>query len=180
MSLLGIDVGTSGCKAAVFSEDGQALASAYEEYDYQRPQPGWAELDSQQVWACVQRTIAQVAQQARHDPIKALSVSSLGEAVVPVTRQREILGPSLLNFDARGAAYLPGLHKRIADERWYSINGNTPGNHYSLPKLKWLQQHQPDLYQRTDHFLHWSGFVSFMLGAEADGQLLAGESHPAV
>jgi xylulokinase len=167
MSLLGIDVGTSGCKAAVFSEEGQLLASAYEEYDYQHPQPGWAELNSQQVWACVQRTIAQVAQQTQHDPIKALSVSSLGEAVVPVTRQREILGPSLLNFDARGAEYLLELHERIEDEQWYRINGNTPGNHYSLPKLKWLQQHQPELYQQTDHFLHWSGFVSFMLGAEA-------------
>ena len=167
MSLLGIDVGTSGCKAAVFSEDGQALASAYEEYDYQHPQPGWAELDSRQVWASVQRTIAEVVQQTQSDPIKALSVSSLGEAVVPVTRQREILGPSLLNFDARGVEFLPELHERIEVERWYRINGNTLGNHYSLPKLKWLQQHQPELYQQTDHFLHWSGFVSFMLGAEA-------------
>ena len=82
MSLLGIDVGTSGCKAAVFSEEGQQLALAYEEYDYQHPRPGWAELDSLQVWASVQRTIAQVARQTPHDPIKALSVSSLGEDAV--------------------------------------------------------------------------------------------------
>lgn len=167
MSLLGIDVGTSGCKSAVFSEDGQVLASAYEEYDYQHPQPGWAELDSRQVWASVQRTIAQVAQQAHHDPIKALSVSSLGEAVVPVTRQREMLGPSLLNFDVRGAEHLAELRRCLEDEYLYRINGNTLGNHYSLPKLKWLQQHQHELYQQTDYFLHWSGFVSFMLGAEA-------------
>jgi xylulokinase len=167
MSLLGIDVGTSGCKAAVFSEEGQLLALAYEEYDYQHPQSGWAELDARQVWESVQRTVTQVAQQAQHDPIRALSVSSLGEAVVPVTRQREILGPSLLNFDARGAEYIPELHERIDDERLYGLNGNTLGNQYSLTKLKWLQQYQPDLYQLTDHFLHWSGFVSFMLGAEA-------------
>ena len=109
MSLLGIDVGTSGCKAAVFSEEGQLLALAYEEYDYQHPQPGWADSIRSRCGRCVQRTIAQVAQQAQHDPVKALSVSSLGEAVVPVTRQREILGPSLLNFDARGAEYLPEL-----------------------------------------------------------------------
>jgi xylulokinase len=167
MSLLGIDVGTSGCKAAVFSEEGQLLALAYEEYDYQHLQPGWAELDSRPVWESVQRTIAQVAQQTQRDPIKALSVSSLGEAAVPVTCQREILGPSLLNFDARGAEYLPELCERIDDERLYRINGNTLGNQYSLTKLKWIQQHQPELYQQTDHFLHWSGFVSFMLGAEA-------------
>src|SRR5512135_2430450 len=115
MSLLGIDVGTSGCKAAAFSEEGRLLALAYEEYDYQHPQPGWAELDARQVWECVQRTIAQVARQAHsRDPIKSLSVSALGEAVVPVTRRREILGPSLLNFDTRGAEYLPELRARLA------------------------------------------------------------------
>ncbi len=167
MSLLGIDVGTSGCKAAVFSEEGQLLALAYEEYDYQHPQPGWAELDARQVWEGVQHTIAHVARQARHDPVKALSVSSLGEAVVPVTRDREILGASLLNFDVRGAECLPELRERIEDGRLYGINGNTLGNQYSLTKLKWIQQHQPELYQPTDHFLHWSGCVSFMLGAEA-------------
>src|SRR5512139_2584920 len=113
MSLLGVDVGTSGCKAAVFSEEGQLLALTYEEYDYQHPQPGWAELDSRQVWESVQRIIAQVAQRAQRDPIKALSVSSLGEAVVPVTRHREILGASPLNFDARGAEYLPELRERL-------------------------------------------------------------------
>ena len=46
------------------------------------------------------------------------------------------------------------------------INGNTLGNHYSLTKLLWLKEHQPDLYQQTHKFLHWSGFVSFMLGAD--------------
>ena len=44
MSLLGIDVGTSGCKSAVFSERGELLSVAYEEYDMERPQPGWAQL----------------------------------------------------------------------------------------------------------------------------------------
>ncbi len=38
MSLLGIDAGTTGCKAAVYSERGELLASAYEEYDVEHPQ----------------------------------------------------------------------------------------------------------------------------------------------
>ncbi len=143
------------------------LASAYEEYDYQHPQPGWAELDTLQVWDIVERAIRKAATGAPHDPIKALAVSSLGEAVVPVTNDRQILGPSLLNFDARGAEYVAELQRVVDDEQLYQIDGNTLGNHYSLTKLKWIKQHQPDLYQRTDKFLHWSGFVSFMLGADA-------------
>jgi len=167
VSLLGIDVGTSGCKSAAFSQDGQLLGLAYEEYDYQSPQPGWAELDSEQIWRQVKLTLAKTTAATKHDPVQALCVSSLGEAVVPTSLDRKILGPALLNFDNRGSEYISELNGAISNERFYSINGNTLGNQYSLTKLKWIKQHQPELYRQTDFFLHWSGFVSFMLGAEA-------------
>ncbi len=166
MSLLGIDVGTTGCKAAVFSETGRLLKSGYREYDYRRPEPGWAELDTLEVWKKILETIAEANSAAGTDPVKALAVSSLGEAVVPVSRDRRPLGPSLLNFDARGSEYLPRLRATVNDARWHAINGNPLGNYYSLTKLLWLKEHQPELYARTHKFLHWSGFVSYMLGAE--------------
>lgn len=166
MSILGIDVGTSGCKSAVFSEAGELLSLAYEEYDYLHPHPGWAELDVPAVWAQVKRTIGKAVAGAGGAPVRALCVSSMGEAVVPVTARREIVGPSLLNFDARGDEYLPELGARMPVERLYRVNGNTLGSPYTLTKLKWLKEHQPDLYRRAAAFLHWSGFVSHMLGAE--------------
>ena len=170
MSLLGIDVGTSGCKSAVFSETGDLLGLAYEEYNFLHPQPGWAELDAPAVWQQIQRTIrkavADAAGQAPTDPVRALCVSSMGEAVVPVTKNREILGPSLLNFDARGDEFLPELAQGMPNERLYRLNGNTLGSPYTLTKLRWLKIHQPALYGSADAFLHWSGFVAFMLGAE--------------
>jgi xylulokinase len=166
MSLLGIDAGTTGCKAALFATDGSPLASAYEEYDVQRPEPGWAELDAVAVWEQIKRTIAEAAVGAGADPVTALCVSSLGEAVVPVTAERQILGPSLLNFDARGEAYLEDLAAALDDESLYRTNGNTLGNHYSLTKIKWIKEHRPGIYEDTFKLLHWSNFVSFMLGAE--------------
>jgi xylulokinase len=166
MSLLGIDVGTTGCKAAVFSEAGQLLASAYQEYDHLRAHPGWAELDAVAVWEKIKSMISTVGASAGSDPITALAVSSLGEAVVPVTEDRQILGPSILNFDVRGEAYLERLAQDLCDERLYKINGNTLGNHYGLTKLMWINEHQPELYERTFKFLLWGSFVPFMLGAE--------------
>ena len=166
MSLLGIDVGTTGCKMALFSEDGGLLASAYTEYDAQRPQPGWAQLDAADVWEKVKSMLGQVTSRSASDPLKALAVSSLGEAVVPVTEDRQILGPSILNFDVRGEEYLEGFARALPNERLYRINGNTLGNHYGLTKLKWIQEHQPEIYQRTFKFLLWGSFVSFMLGAQ--------------
>lgn len=166
MSLLGIDVGTTGCKAAVFSTEGSVLASAYEEYDVLRPEPGWAELDAVAVWDKVRRTIREVVSQSTADPVTSLAVSSLGEAVVPVSGNRRILGPSILNFDRRGEEYLAHLSDILHTEFLYRINGNTLGNHYSLTKLQWIKEHQPELYARTYKLLHWSSFVAFMLGAD--------------
>ena len=57
MSLLGIDVGTTGCKAAAYRDDGHQLALHYEEYSIQRPRPGWAQLDAEEVWEKVKLTI---------------------------------------------------------------------------------------------------------------------------
>ena len=102
MSLLGVDIGTTGCKAAAFTEDGRCLASAYREYPTQHPAPGLAELDSLAVWQSVQDVIRQVARETAGDPVSAASFSSLGEAMVPVTSRREILAPSILCVDARG------------------------------------------------------------------------------
>ncbi len=170
MSLLGIDVGTTGCKAVVFSLDGQALASAYREYNLRRPQPGWAELDANEVWDKIKDSIRQAVALAAADPVRALAVSSMGEAVVPVSADRRILGPSINpNFDLRGREYLPSLGCTLDNERLYRINGNTLGNPYTLTRLKWIREHQPDLYHQTFKFLFWSSLVSLMLGGEPGG-----------
>lgn len=166
MSLLGIDVGTTGCKVVLFNQEGHQISIAYEEYDIQRPQPGWAELDAVEVWDKVKRCIRTAALGSRDDPIRALAVCSMGEAIVPVSAERQILGPSLLNFDARGAEYLPALGSALSAEHLYQINGNTLGNHFSLTKLLWIKHHQPELYARTAFFLHWGSAITYMLGAE--------------
>ncbi len=167
MSLLGIDVGTTGCKASVFSEEGVVLGAAYAEYDVDRPKPGWSQLDACAVWDAVKSTIGRAVLDAKGDPVRALAVSSLGEAMVPVSADRRILGPSILNDDTRGEEYLEALAERFDNPYLYGISGNTLGNHYSLPKLLWLREHEPDLYQQADAFLLWGSFVPFMLGAEA-------------
>jgi len=166
MSLLGIDIGTTGCKVVLFSRQGEPLASAYREYNIERPEPGWAELDARATWAIIQEAIRAVTAHPAARDIRALAVSSLGEAVVPVSADRCILGPSLLNFDARGEEFLDSLRAVLDDTRLYPINGNTLGNHYTLTKLKWIRAYRPALYDQTAYFLHWSAFVAFMLGAD--------------
>lgn len=142
------------------------MASAYEEYNFTIAEAGYAELDPQVVWERVKRSIRKVTALSKADPVTSLSVSSLGEAVVPVGRDRQILGTSMLNFDIRGEEYLDKLGRSLEAEHLYQITGNTLGNQYSLTKLMWIKEHEPALYSLTYKFLHWSSFIAFMLGAE--------------
>ena len=166
MSLLGVDVGTTGCKAVAFSEQAQVLSYGYAEYDIKTPQPGYAELDTAEVWNKVKAVIAKAASGTGDDNITSLSITSLGEAMVPVTRDRKPLGDSILLIDTRGNEEVPFISSVIDNESLYQINGNTLGTHYSLPTLLWIKKNNPGLYARTDKFLLWSSFVAFMLGAE--------------
>lgn len=166
MNLLGIDIGTTGCKVALFSPQGDMLGAAYREYAAQAPKEGWAELDSEAIWNHVQDTIRSVMQAVPAAPVKALAISSLGEACVPVSAERQILGPAILNFDHRGLEFLDVIQQKVPAIDLFSVNGNTPGNNYSLTKLMWIKAHQPELYTKTYKFLYMGAFIAFMLGAD--------------
>jgi xylulokinase len=166
MSLLGIDVGTSGCKAAAFLESGECLASAYREYATLHPCEGWAELDSREVWNCVRDTIAEVSGRVTQHPVRALCVSSMGEAMTPVSKDRQILGPCILSSDTRGMEYIEALARQIPQEAFFRINPNIFGPQYSLPKLLWRREYQPALYAQAHKFLLWGDLVAFMLGCD--------------
>lgn len=167
MSLMGLDVGTTGCKAVIFSENGTILTQTYNEYDTMHPKPGYSELDSEDVWEKIKRTIGEAASQtAADDPVTALSVASMGEAVVPVTDDHHILGPSILNFDIRGEEYVEKLRSTLPVEKLYEINGNPWGNQYGITKLMWTREHRPELYEKTYKLMLWGSFVLYMLGGE--------------
>jgi len=166
MSLMGIDVGTTGCKVIAFSEKGEIVASAYAEYDAVRRQPGWAELDSRDVWKKICTCIQRVASQTSRDPVSALAVTCLGEAATPVSKDREILGNSILNFDERGQEYVAEIEAAVGRDRLFRLNGNILGHFYSAPKLMWLKRHDPKFFDSVHKFLLWEDFVGFMLGCD--------------
>jgi xylulokinase len=165
MSLLGIDVGTTGCKVTALSAEGQVLGSAGREYDVLRPHSGWAELDSQAVWSAIRASIHEAAQCTTADPIAALSVSSMGEAMTPVSRDRRILGNCLLGFDVRGREVLE-LLATLDPHVFFERSGNVASTIYGGQKLIWLRDHRPELFEAADKFLSWADLVAYLLGGE--------------
>ncbi len=159
MSLLGIDVGTSGCKTAVFSESGELLALAYEEYDYPAPAAGLGRAGCARGVGTGEADHPQGGcRSAGGDPVHgAVRVfdgrsGCAGDTPTATSwgRRCSTLTPAEMNTCPISAAWMPA-------ERLYAINGNTLGSPYTLTKLMWLKQHQPDLYGRSGR--------SFCIGA---------------
>jgi xylulokinase len=165
MIFLGIDLGTTGCKAVLFDEKGTSVSSSYREYSIISDAPGYAELDSIRIWNYVKEMIIE-CRSGTSESIKAISVSSLGEALVPVSKNRKPIGNSLLNYDSRGNEYLPWLSEIISDEDLYAVNGNPLGPSYALTKLLWYKKVETEIYERADKFLLWGSYILFMMGAD--------------
>ena len=83
MSLLGLDIGITGCKAVAFSPSGDMLAQAYREYKLYQPQPGWMELDPAEVWSAVSEVIGRTAAAVTGDPVRALLMDMNSLMVFP-------------------------------------------------------------------------------------------------
>ena len=171
MSLLGLDIGTSGCKASIIDFSGNCLAQAYQEYPLISLQPGWQEIDPERVWQSVRQVISQVVREVRMsnaaDPVWAISVSSFGEAVIAIDPDGHPLGNSMIYIDSRGQQEAAELESKLGSDQVLSITGTTILPMYSICKIMWLKKHQPELYRKTWKFLLFADYILFRLGARA-------------
>jgi xylulokinase len=166
VSLLGIDVGTTACKAVAFDLTSRPLASATRDYPLQTPAPGRLELDANVVWDAVEATVREV-NATLTDPVTALAVSSQGEAVTPVGADGAVLAGSPVSFDTRAVEQCAQLEAAIGRERLAQITGQPPHPMFTIAKLRWWAEHDPELIRKTWKFLCFGDLVSWRLGGEA-------------
>ncbi|HZE97486.1 MAG TPA: FGGY-family carbohydrate kinase [Planctomycetota bacterium] len=164
MSLLGIDVGTTGCKAVVFDEGGRILSSAYREYPLHFPQTGWIELDSNRVVKSVRDVVRESAGKAKKDPVRALAVASQGEAVTPIGADGKFLHNGIVTFDARTAPLVDWWEQKLPRQRIFEISGMPLHGMYTASKILWWQQNRPDVFSKAKRFLCYQDLMIQQLG----------------
>jgi len=167
MSLVGLDVGTTGCKAIVVDLGGRIIAQSYREYPLHSPRPGWHELDPGEVWAGIVAVLTEAAAQTGgEDPIRALAVTSQGEAGVALTADGDVLGRSLVSFDTRSAPQAERWIAEFGAQRTFEITGQPPQSMYTIPKLLWMKENIPGFAERLWKFLCFEEFVIYRLTGE--------------
>jgi len=164
VSLMGLDIGTTGTKANVFNDGGKLVASAYREYPLEHPQPGWIELNPERVWKCVCEAVSEAASKAASDPVKAFAISVLGEAAVPVDAAGNVLANSILGFDNRAAGLFDNWIKQIDPAEVMRITGQPPSQMFTIVKLMWIKQNRPDIFSRMARYMTFCSFAQMKMG----------------
>jgi xylulokinase len=164
MSLMGIDIGTTGTKAVIFSENGAILATAYRTYDELFPRPGWVEMNPNQMWQAVCDVIRQASAEVTTDPIQAIGCAVLGEAITPIDNRQRPLYNTLPSVDARCKKQVEWWEETIGADEIYAITGQPLHTSYSINKVMWLRDEMPEVYKNAWKFLLWEDLFCCWLG----------------
>ncbi len=163
--LLAHDIGTSGDKATLFTEEGQAIASHLEPYPLYQDGALNAEQDAEDWWNVFCKSTRILLRESSVDPesIEAVSFSGQMMGCLAVGEDGGPLRRSIIWADQRAQEEVEIIRDRISDEQFYSISGhrNTPS--YSIQKAIWIKRHQPEIYERTRAFLNAKDYIVYKL-----------------
>ncbi len=163
--LLGIDVGTSACKVALFTPDGQVVAQESCEYNVYYPKPGWVEQNPEEWWDAVCISIRKMICTSGIDPadITGIGIDGQGWSAIPVDLDGKVLCNSPIWMDTRAHEICDELRIQIGEAKIFDVCGNPLQAAYTLPKILWFKQNRPEVYRKIHKILQSNSFIGYKL-----------------
>ena len=153
--LLGIDIGTSACKVAVFEKSGTVLAQSNQPYRLYYPHPGWVEQDADEWWHAICDGIRNVLDRSGIAPADIVGIGIDGQSwsAIPVDKDGNALARTPIWMDTRARDICDRVKSEIGFDRIFSVAGNDFLPSYTTPKMLWFKEQAPDIYKKTYKFL---------------------------
>jgi xylulokinase len=153
---LGVDIGTGGCKILLMGESGETLGKNFEAFETINPAHGWWEQSAEEWWQKTVVAVRKIVKQTRVNPeeIKAIGLSGQSPVMVPVDCYGRPLRNAILWMDTRSFAHaekirrLTGLKVEASD---------------ILPKILWIRENEPKIFENTHKFLQATDFITYKL-----------------
>lgn len=167
--LLGVDVGTSGSKGVLCTPDGDILTTAAVSHQLSVPRAGWAEHDAETIWwgGFVQICHELFSGQWSGADVGAVGVSGIGPCVLPVDECGDPLRPAILyGIDTRATDQIASLERDPGFDAIFGLSGQIPTTQSAGPKIRWIRDNEPDLFERTHKFVGAASFLVHRLTGE--------------
>jgi len=179
IKLIGVDLGTGGCKATVIDDTGKNLASAFKEYPSEHRFQGWSEQDPALWIDAFVCTVKQCAEtMGGFDGLKGIAFSASTHNAVLLDREGNLIRPAIMWNDQRSAQQCQKLIDAHGD-LFFRVGMQIPTPTWTLPQLLWIKENEPENYRKIHRILFTKDYVrSFVTGdfctdiVDAQGSLL--------
>lgn len=163
--LLGIDIGTSACKVAIFNRQGEVIASASGEYPVYYPQSGYAEQNPQEWWEVVCTTIKAVLLKSGIDneEIAAVGVDGQSWSAIAIDKEGNVLTNTPIWMDTRADDICKRLNQELGEDAVFDLAGNSLQASYTTAKILWYKENLPDIYSQIYKILQSNSFIVYRL-----------------
>lgn len=164
-ALIGIDLGTTGCRSAVFDENLNIFGEEYIEYTLINLSDREIEQDANEWWELTKKVVKASVEKSgiNSERIKGISVSSQGIAVMPVDKECKPLRNAISWLDTRAVDETKLIIEKFDRFDVYKTTGKRINEAYTLPKLIWLKKNEPEVYNCTYKFLMPHDFITSKL-----------------
>lgn len=169
MYLLGIDIGTTGARALLVDEStGAVVASATSDYPLYTPKPQWAEQEPEDWWQGTIQAVGQALRLAgiRGKDVRAIGLSGQMHGVVLLDDAGKVLRRSIIWCDQRSQAQCDWITEKVGAERLIRLTCNPALTGFSAPKLLWIRDNEPKVYERARKFLLPKDYIRYRLTGE--------------
>lgn len=163
--LLGIDLGTSACKVAIFDKSGEVVESGAGDYPVYYPKEGWAEQNPDEWWEAICHSTKELFKKCNISPeeIAGIGVDGQSWSAIPIDKSGQVLCNTPIWMDTRADEICQKVKERISEEEMFQLCGNPFKPSYTTPKILWYEQEQPEIYKKIDKILQSNSFVVFKL-----------------
>jgi xylulokinase len=162
--MIGIDIGSGGCKVTIIDENGNVNGSGYREYPTYYPFPGWSEQEPKDWYNALILTLKDALTDGGISPqqIVSIAIGAATHTMVLLDERNEVLRPAILWTDKRTISQVEALRKNYGSEI-IEETLHVPNVNWTLPYLVWVRENEPEIWRRVKKLLMPKDYIRFKL-----------------
>jgi len=168
MYLMGIDIGTTGVKTVLISDEGTGWAESTQPYPLSSPKPNWFEQNPDDWWKATVVSIRRILHEKDLDPsqIAGIGLSGQYHGLVLVDKNHTVLRPSILWNDQRTESQSAYIVEKAGVENLRRICATNGAPYFTACKLQWVKEHEPEKFGKIAKLMLPKDYIRLKLTGE--------------
>lgn len=166
--IIGCDVGSQGTKTVLLSTAGKFVGETFEGYMIDYPHPLWAEQPVERwidaLTLAIRRLLSQTGVSSKN--VRALGLATQVDGVIPIDSSGQPLRSAIIWMDRRAGSQCELVRQSLGDEQVFHLTGLNLDASHVAPKIRWLAEQQPEIYERAAYFLLPGSYLAYYLTGE--------------